>query len=156
MEIRKEMPAWSKVAEVELVYRTTVKPSQRPVIKHSRDAYETFLQVWDENKMGFQEEFKVLLLNQACRVIGVYETSSGGITGTVADPRLILVAALKGLAVSIIIGHNHPSGNLKPSRADEELTAKIREAARFLDIKLLDHIIVTMEGYYSFMDEGLI
>ena len=156
MEISMNKPAWSKVAEVELVYRTTVKPSQRPVIKHSRDAYEAFLQVWDENKLGFQEEFKVLLLNQSSRVIGVYEASTGGMTTTVADPRLILVAALKGLAVSIIIGHNHPSGNLKPSRADEELTAKIREAARFLDINLLDHIIVTMEGYYSFADGGLI
>jgi DNA repair protein RadC len=156
MESKMNKPEWSKLAEVELVYRTKVKASERPLIKSSRDGYETFLKVWDETKLELQEEFKVLLLNQANRVIGVYEASSGGITGTVADPRLILAAAIKGLSVSIILGHNHPSGNLKPSRADEELTTKIKEAAKYLDIKVLDHIIVTIEGYYSFADEGLI
>lgn len=149
-------PDWSKVAEVELVYKTKVKASERPLIKTSKDCYQTFLKVWDENKMEMQEEFKVLLLNRANRVIGVYEASSGGITGTVADPRLILATALKSLSVDLILGHNHPSGSLKPSKADEELTAKIKEAANYHDIKLLDHIIVTSEGYYSFADEGLL
>jgi DNA repair protein RadC len=156
MESKMNKPEWSKVAEVELVYKTKVKAYERPLVKSSRDGYETFLKVWDETKLELQEEFKVLLLNQANRVIGVYEASSGGITGTVADPRLILAAAIKGLSVSIILGHNHPSGNLKPSRADEELTIKIKEAAKYLDIKVLDHLIVTNEGYYSFADEGLI
>ncbi len=109
-------PEWSKVAEVELVYKTKVKASQRPWISTSKDCYETLLQVWDENKIELQEEFKVLLLNRANRVTGVYEVSTGGITGTVADPRLILAAAIKSLSVSIILAHNHPSGNLKPSR----------------------------------------
>ncbi len=149
-------PEWSKVAEVELVYKTRVKASERPLIKSSKDCYETFLKVWDKNKLEFQEEFKVLLLNRGNRVTGVYEASSGGMTGTVADPRLILAAAIKGLAVSIILSHNHPSGALTPSRADEELTAKIKEAAKYLDIKVLDHVIITSEGYYSFADEGLI
>jgi DNA repair protein RadC len=98
----------------------------------------------------------VLLLNRANGVTGVYEASSGGITGTVADPRLILAAAIKSLSVSIILSHNHPSGNLNPSRADEEFTLKIKEAAKYHDIKVLDHIILTNEGYYSFADEGLI
>ena len=151
----KQQPDWFKVAEVELVYKSKVKASERPLIKTSKDCYETFLKVWDENKIEFQEEFKVLLLNRANRVIGVYEVSAGGITGTVADPRLILAAAIKALSVYIVLGHNHPSGNLKPSRADEELTAKIREAAKYHDIRVLDHIIVTQEGYYSFADEGL-
>ncbi|MBX2933852.1 MAG: JAB domain-containing protein [Ferruginibacter sp.] len=151
-----QQPEWSKVAEVELVYKTKVKASERPWIKSSKNSYEILLKVWDENKIEMLEEFKVLLLNRANRVTGVYEASAGGITGTVADPRLILAAAIKSLSVSIILGHNHPSGNLKPSRADEELTCKIKEAAKYHDIRVLDHIIVTNEGYYSFADEGLL
>ncbi len=103
-----------------------------------------------------QEEFKVMLLNRGNKVIGIYEASTGGITGTVADPRLILAAAIKSLSVSIILCHNHPSGNLKPSRADEELTQKIKVAASYHDIKVIDHIIITSEGHYSFADEGVL
>lgn len=149
-------PEWSKVAEVELVYKTKVKASERPLIRTSRDCYETLKKVWDENKMEMQEEFKVLLVNKGNRVTGVYEASSGGITGTVADPRLILAAAIKGLAVAIVLAHNHPSGNLKPSLADEQLTAKIKTAASYHDIRILDHIIITTDAYYSFADEGLL
>lgn len=148
--------AWQKVAEVELVYRSKVKASERPVIKTSKDASELLMHLWNENKIDFVEQFKVLLLNRANRVLGVVDISSGGITGTVADPRLIFVAALKANAVGIIISHNHPSCNLKPSRADEELTQKIKNAGKFLDIALLDHVIVSSDGYYSFADEGLL
>ena len=156
MEQQTNQPEWSKVAEVELVYKTKVKASERPIIKSSKDCYETFLKVWDANKMEMQEEFKVLFVNRANRVTGVYEVSSGGITGTVADPRLILAAAIKALCVSIVLGHNHPSGNIKPSLADEQLTAKIKTVASYHDISVLDHIIVTSESYYSFADEGLL
>ncbi|MBD0333245.1 MAG: JAB domain-containing protein, partial [Chitinophagaceae bacterium] len=90
------------------------------------------------------------------RVLCLFNVSSGGITGTVADPRLIYTAALKVNAVSLILCHNHPSGSLKPSRADEELTQKIKSAGAFLDIKVLDHLIISSEGYYSFADEGLL
>lgn len=151
-----QFPAWTKVAEVELVYKTKVKASERPVIKSSTDSYNVLRQIWDESKMEMQEELKVLLLNRCNRVIGVYEASTGGICGTVADPRLILATALKSLSVSLILAHNHPSGNLKPSRADEDLTQKIKMAAGFHDIKVLDHIILTAEAYYSFADEGLL
>jgi DNA repair protein RadC len=82
--------------------------------------------------------------------------SEGGITGTVADPRIILKKALEQNAVSIIVCHNHPSGNLQPSRADEQLTQRLKEAAQLLDIHMLDHVIVSEQGYYSFADEGLI
>jgi DNA repair protein RadC len=150
------LPEWTRVAEVELVYKTKIKASERPKITSSRDIYEVLKQIWDENKMEMQEQFKVILLNRANRVTGVYETSTGGLTGTVADPRLILAAALKSLAVSIILSHNHPSGNLKPSRADEELTQKIKVAASYHDIRVIDHIIISCEGYYSFADEGLL
>ncbi len=102
------------------------------------------------------EVFAVIFLNQANRVNHFEVVSQGGITGTVADPRLILKKALESHAVNIILCHNHPSGNLKPSKADEELTYKIREAARFFDIKVIDHIIVSHDGYFSFADEGMI
>ena len=149
-------PEWTRVAEVELVYKTTVKPSQRPKINSVKDCYELLKELWNENTIEMQEEFKVMLLNRGNKVIGVYEASAGGLTGTVADPRLILAAALKSLAVSIILSHNHPSGNLKPSRADEELTQKIKCAAAYHDIKVMDHIIISSEGYYSFANEGLL
>ena len=151
-----QFPEWTRVAEVELVYKTKVKASERPKVNSSKDIYNILNQVWDENKIDMLEEFKVIFLNRANRVTGVYDASSGGITGTVADPRLILAAAIKSLSVSIVLSHNHPSGNLKPSRADEELTLKIKEAASYHDIKVLDHIIISSEGYYSFADEGLI
>jgi DNA repair protein RadC len=102
------------------------------------------------------EIFAVVFLNRANKIIHFEIVSSGGITGTVADPRIILKKALEEEAVSLILCHNHPSGSLKPSRADEELTLKIKEAARFFDIKVLDHVIVSSEGYFSFADEGLI
>jgi len=82
--------------------------------------------------------------------------SEGGITDTIADPRIILKKALEEDATSIILCHNHPSGSIKPSRADEELTNKIKEAARYFDIKVLDHVIVSEDGYYSFADEGIL
>ncbi|MEO6134693.1 MAG: JAB domain-containing protein, partial [Ginsengibacter sp.] len=86
---------------------------------------------------------------------GIYELSSGGISGTVADPKLVFMAALKSNACCLILSHNHPSGNLKPSHADEALTRKIAEAGKLFDIQVIDHVIVTSEGYFSFADEGL-
>jgi DNA repair protein RadC len=151
-----DQPNWCKVAEVELVYKTNVKASQRPQIKTSHDSFSILKEIWDDNKINMLEQFKVLLLNRPNRVIGVYEASSGGIQGTIADSRLILATAIKSLAVSIILSHNHPSGNLKPSRADEELTAKLKSACNYHDIKVLDHVIVTGEAYYSFADEGFL
>ena len=155
-QITMQFPEWTRVAEVELVYKTKVKASERPKVTSSKDIYNVLKQVWDDNKIEMLEEFKVIFLNRANRVIGVYDASSGGITGTVADPRLILAAAIKSLSVSIVLSHNHPSGNLTPSKADEDLTKKISEAAKYHDIKVIDHIIITSEGYYSFADEGLL
>jgi len=151
-----QQPQWTKLEEVELIYKLKVKPSQRPKIESSQDIYNILKQVWDQTKIEMVEEFKVIYLNRANRVIGLYDVSSGGISGTVADPRLILAAALKSLAVSIVLSHNHPSGNLKPSRADQDLTIKIKEAAKYHDIGVLDHIIISSEAYYSFADEGLL
>jgi len=148
--------SWNQIAEVELIYKTKIKASERPQVKTSKESADLLKQMWNENKIDFVEQFKVLFLNRANRVLGIIELSTGGVTGTVADPKLIFIAALKANACSIIISHNHPSGNLKPSQVDEQLTQKIKQAGQLLDIKLLDHIIVTSEGYYSFADEGLI
>jgi DNA repair protein RadC len=149
-------PAWTVCAEIEVVYKTTVKASQRPEITNSLDAYNLLLANWDIFKLDYCEQFKVLFLNRANRVLGLLSASSGGITGTVADPKLIIGAALTRAACGIIITHNHPSGSLKTSRADEELTQKIKMGCSYVDIKLIDHMIVTSEGYFSFADEGLL
>ncbi|RYE57108.1 MAG: JAB domain-containing protein [Sphingobacteriales bacterium] len=102
------------------------------------------------------EVFAVVFLNRANKILHFEIVSSGGLTGTVADPRIILKKALETGATSLVLSHNHPSGNLRPSRADEELTHKIKQAALYFDIRVLDHIIVSDEGYYSFADEGLL
>lgn len=102
------------------------------------------------------EVFIVLYLNRANKINHYEIVSSGGMSGTVADPRVILRRALEEKAVGIILCHNHPSGSLRPSHADRELTLKIREAARYFDILVLDHIIVSHEGFFSFAEEGLL
>jgi DNA repair protein RadC len=102
------------------------------------------------------EVFAVLFLNRANKINHFEIVSEGGITGTVADPRIILKKALENDAVSLVLCHNHPSGNLKPSKADEALTHKIKQAASYFDIIILDHVIVSNEGYYSFADEGML
>jgi len=103
-----------------------------------------------------REIFIVLFLNRANKINYTEIVSRGGITGTVADPRVILKRALEEDAVSLVLCHNHPSGSLKPSKADEVLTYKIKEAAKYFDIKVLDHIIVSDEGFFSFADEGIL
>lgn len=154
MESKMIPSAHYQVAEIDLVYKTKIKASERPQITTSSDAYEILKQSWDENKIEFVEQFKILFLNRANKVLALYEVSTGGITGTVVDIRLIFAAALKINATSIVLAHNHPSSNTKPSVADLQLTLKVKEAGKFLDIKVLDHIIVTVENYFSFADEG--
>src|SRR5690554_4680230 len=144
-----------EVAEIQLTYKTKVKPSLRPKITSSKEAYEILVENWDEDKLEFVEQFKVLLLNRANKVLGIFEVSTGGVSGTVADPKLIFVAAIKGNASAMILAHNHPSGQLKPSDADINVTKKLKDGGKYLEISVLDHIIVTSEGYYSFADEGL-
>ena len=139
-------------AALELGVRRNMCVHQKTTITQSCDV-AAYLQA----AMGHKqlECFVVVYLNRANKIIQHETISEGGITGTVADPRIILKKALDHRAVSIILCHNHPSGNLKPSKADELLTQKIKNAAAFLDIQVMDHIIVSEEGYYSFADEGL-
>jgi DNA repair protein RadC len=143
------------VSEVELIYRSKIKLSEMPSVLCSQDAYDIFMNAWDIDKLELLEQFKVLFLNRANKVIGIFNVSTGGVTGTVSDPRIIFAAALKINACSMILAHNHPSGSLKPSQADNELTQKISNAGKFLDIKVLDHLIVHTESYLSFADEGI-
>ncbi|MBK7434151.1 MAG: DNA repair protein RadC [Chitinophagaceae bacterium] len=124
---------------------------EKPVIRSSTDLAGLLRSLLKDH---LYEVFAVVFLNQANKVNHFEIISRGGITGTVADPRIILKKALAHNATSLVLCHNHPSGNLQPSRADEQLTQKIREAALLFDIRLLDHIIVSEEGYYSFADEG--
>jgi DNA repair protein RadC len=145
----------SEVAEITLSYHGRISKNA-PTIHCSSDAAETFRCFWDEGTLGFVEEFKVMLLNRGNLVLGIVQLSRGGIAGTVADPKLIFAAALKGCASSVILSHNHPSGNLTPSKADIQLTHKLKEAGKFLDLPVLDHVILTQDGYYSLADEGLL
>jgi DNA repair protein RadC len=146
----------SIVSEVQLSYKSKIKASDRPVVTNSRSVFELLKEIWDEDSIELYESFKVLFLNKSHRVIGMYPLSTGGISGTVADPRLIYIAALKIAACGIILAHNHPSGGLNPSRADIDLTEKIKMAGKLLDIIVLDHLIITPEAYYSFADQGLL
>ena len=144
------------VSEISVSY----KPSRatKPVVKSSSDAAAIVRQFFPDGTIELQERFLVMYLNRANRVIGVYPVSVGGITGTVADPRIILAVALKVLATSLILVHNHPSGNIQPSVADKTLTAMIKTAAHYHDINVHDHLILTADAevYYSFADEGLL
>lgn len=144
------------VPEFEIKLKIKGKKSELKQIRCSGDAAEVCRMCFDEGKINWIEEFIVIGLNRANKVQGFYKVSSGGVTGTVADPRIVFQFALLSNATSIIIAHNHPSGNLKPSDADITLTKKMKQSGEALDIKLLDHIIVTDEGYTSLSDEGVI
>jgi len=145
-------PSGKLVAQVELVYRSKVKASQRPIVESSKDAASILFQYWNLDKIELLEEFKSMYLNQRGKVLAISDNFSGGISGGVADVRLIFAIALKLNAVSLVICHNHPSGDPKPSDADMMLTGKIMRCGRCLDYKLLDHIILTKESYFSFAD----
>ncbi len=148
-----EAKALTIMAALELARRRreeTVKEKEK--IAGSSDVYEYFHRLADLPN----EEFWVMYLNRANKIVSAQRASQGGITGTVADTRLILKSALDQFACSIILCHNHPSGNLVPSEEDKALTRKIKQAAQVFDIAILDHIIVSELGYYSFADEGIL
>jgi DNA repair protein RadC len=143
-----------EIAEISLSYNPKVQASRRRQLQSSAEAYQILLRGWDDNKIQFVEQFKVVLLNHANKVLGVYEVSCGGLTGTVADVRLIFAAALLANATRILLAHNHPSGTLKPSTQDLRTTQNLKNAGKLLDIEVVDHLIVSAEGYYSFAEQG--
>lgn len=149
-----EAKAVSIIAALELGRRKKRAPlTKKNQVTSSRDAFELM-----EEHLGDldHEEFWILLLNRANRLIEIRNVSKGGVSGTVADAKLIFKAALSKLASSIIVFHNHPSGNLKPSKADLLLTKKLVEGGKNLDIAVLDHLILGNNSYFSFADEGMI
>jgi DNA repair protein radC len=139
------------VAEVQLSYKSNVKSSTRYKINSSQDAYKLLIKYFPDNTI----EYKVVLLNQSNRVLGIVPISEGGISATYVDARLILQAALLANATQIIMAHNHPSGSMKPSTLDDALTEKVRKVAELMEIHVADHIILSPEQeYYSYHDEG--
>ncbi len=145
--------AVSIVAAMELGIRRNMADYKKEVILTSRDL-ANYLKAQFQFKR--HEVFAVVFLNRANKINHFEIISEGGITGTVADPRIILKRALEHDAISMVLCHNHPSGSLKPSRQDEELTERIKIAAKFFDIRIMDHLIVSDEGFYSFADEGIL
>jgi DNA repair protein RadC len=143
-----------EVAEIKVSYSNT--KLEKVKVTNSQILFDVIIKQWNMNIIEYQEEVKVVLLNRANIVLGIYEMSKGGLTGTVVDIRIILGIALKCNATSIVLAHNHPSGNLMPSEADKAITKKLKKACVLLDIVLLDHLIITKEGYYSFSDGGIL
>lgn len=121
---------------------------------NSEFIYRLVLDTWDKNTINLHEELKVILLNRANKLLGVYHHSKGGVSGTYVDLKLILSVALKCVASHIVLVHNHPSGNLTPSKADIEMTQKLKRATKQVDLILLDHLIISTENYFSFADNG--
>ncbi len=128
--------------------------AQKVKIFSSKDSADYFRQIWDEDTLEFCESCIVIYLNRANNTIGWYKISQGGMNATVVDVKLILAGALKSGASGLIIAHNHPSGNLSPSNADDKLTSNLVAACKIMDITMLDHVILTEKGHYSYADEG--
>ena len=149
------MDSIMNVAEVQLSYKSNVKSSTRYKINSSQDAYELLIKCFPDDTIEYKESFKVVLLNQSNKVLGIVLISEGGISATYVDVRLILQAALLANATQVILAHNHPSGSMKPSTLDDVLTEKLRKVAELMEINVADHIILSPEKeYYSYHDEG--
>lgn len=146
----------SNVSEIKISYHPQFKAMERPKVSCSEEGYRIMFQQWNKNTISFQEEFKILLLNRNNRVLGFYHIGTGGMAGVIVDPKLIFGAALKACASAIMLFHNHPSGNFQPSGEDLNMTKRLVEVGRLLDLPIFDHLILTADnGYFSFADEGL-
>lgn len=149
-----EAKAISLIAALELGRRRKASEAgELPQISSSEHAFQILAPLLSDLQ---HEEFWLLLLNRANKVIGKENLSKGGVAGTVVDPKMVFNIATRKLASAIVLSHNHPSGNLRPSEADKQLTRKLVEAGKVLDLPILDHIIIGHNAYYSFKDEGLI
>ena len=147
----------AQVNEIAISYSGNLKTNQLPKITSSQNAAELLYGQWNKNNIELHETFKIMLLNNANKVKGIYEVSTGGITGTLVDLRILFAVVLKSLTTAVILAHNHPSGTLTPSEPDKRLTQKIKKAGELFDIKVLDHLILTPDGnYFSFADEGIL
>lgn len=147
-----ETKAITIIAALELGRRRTLSKNENPIIHSSQDIYNLLQPSFADLT---QEECYVVLLNQANRVLGTECISRGGMTAAIMDGKIVFRHALQYQAVALIICHNHPSGNLKPSQADIRLTERLQQFGQMIDMKLLDHLIFTDHGYFSFADEGM-
>lgn len=145
-----------RVAEVELVYRNRTRPEDRIRVVQSKTANDVLREHWDDNKLELVEQFKILLLDRSSRCLGVSDIATGGVHHCLIDAKLVFATALKARASQLILAHNHPSGNLQPSQNDIDLTKTLSNGAKLLDMKVIEHLILTRQGYYSFADNGLI
>lgn len=150
-----KMGARYNIAEIEISYKYNVCFAEREKISSSNCAYKIGLE-YSKKHLEHFESFNIIFLNNSNHVLGVSQISKGGITGTLCDIRIIFQNLLKANAVAFIAYHNHPSGTLHPSEADKALTKKLIDAGKFLDIKMLDHLIITPDSYFSFADEGML
>lgn len=142
------------LAEIKVSY--IKKHSEMTQVMNSRNAFDVLIELYDKNTIGLKEEFFILFLNRANMLLGWFKLSSGGTNGTVVDVKLIFMLALKTNSSSIIMCHNHPSGNLNPSTNDLDITRRVKEAGKTLEITLADHLIVSPDGkYFSLADEGM-
>ncbi|MBL4709502.1 MAG: JAB domain-containing protein [Flavobacteriales bacterium] len=146
----------NSLQEIKLSYKRSIKFEERFKIRESHDIHRYAKSIWNQDSLEFQESFYVLYLDRQNSVLGWINLAKGGLTQVCVDKKILLATALKVLCSSIIILHNHPSGNLKPSQADINLTNGLLSACNLLDIVLLDHVIISTEGFFSFADEGLI
>ncbi len=142
----------NNIAEIEVKYSLNGEQKERVKISNSQDAYEAFISKWNLNTIEIREEFKVLLLNRANEVLGVYTLGKGGITGVSIDVRLLFGIVLKSGSTAIITAHNHPTGNLTPSKQDILIHKKIKNIAKMMDVSLLDNLIISRDSFFSFED----
>jgi DNA repair protein RadC len=140
------------VSEVKLTYESNNTRKKKLKVNSSAKIYELMVNNWEQ--IEYRESFKILLLDISNHVLGVNIVSMGGISGSIVDVRMILQGALLANASAIVVIHNHPSGNVKPSCADDTITHRIKQASKIMDIALLDHLIITKDGYYSYADDG--
>jgi DNA repair protein RadC len=146
-----------KVNEIAVSYSGSLNTKLLPKIACSKSAADLAYSHWNKDSIALHETFKIMLLNNANKVKGIYEVSQGGITGTLVDVRILFAVLLKSLTTAVILIHNHPSGTLRPSEADRSLTKKIKQVGDLLDIKVFDHLILAPNGdYYSFADDGIL
>ena len=145
----------NNLCEISVSYSTKVPARSRQQIRNSRDIFDILTPVFS-CCMEHHEEMWAIYMNNQHRILGSAKISQGGFSETTADPKIILQIALKANASSIIIAHNHPSGNPYPSTCDDKITQKIKEGAKFLDMQLTDHVVICDGVYYSYADEGKI
>lgn len=144
------------VSNISLNYFPKVKTSERPQVNQPEQSCQLFRESWGKQTIELQEQFKIMMLNRNNRVLGIFHVSSGGIDSTVVDLRLIFSAALLCNAQKIILAHNHPSGSLRPSAADSRINKKIQDCALLFNMEIVDHLIITVEGFLSMNQQGLL